>query len=84
MLIEPVRELRAVCRHLRPGVILAFAPDELVRRTGGAERSVDGDCAYILWSETTENVYEVGTDTFVARNDQITAHSFPLEIRATG
>jgi hypothetical protein len=39
MLIEPVRELRAVCRHLRPGVILAFAPDELVRRTGGASVS---------------------------------------------
>jgi ketosteroid isomerase-like protein len=48
-------------------------------------RSVDGDCAYILWSaETAENVYELGTDTFVVRNDQITAHSFALKIRAKG
>jgi len=46
-------------------------------------RAVDGDCAYILWSaETADNVYEMGTDTFVVRNDQIVAHSFALKIRA--
>ena len=29
---------------------------------------VDGDFAYILWTgETAENVYELGTDTFVVR-----------------
>lgn len=48
-------------------------------------RSVDCDFAYILWSaETADNVYEMGTDTFVVRNDQIIAHSFALKIRATG
>lgn len=46
-------------------------------------RSVDGDYAYILWSaETADNVYELGSDTFVVRNGQITAHSFALKIRA--
>ena len=48
-------------------------------------RAVDGDCAYILWSaETAANVYEMGTDTFVVRNDRITVHSFALKIRAKG
>jgi ketosteroid isomerase-like protein len=46
-------------------------------------RSVDGDYAYILWSaETADNVYELGSDTFVVRNGQIIAHSFALKIRA--
>ena len=48
-------------------------------------RSVDGDYAYILWSaETADNVYEMGTDTFVVRNDQIIAHSFALKIQPKG
>jgi ketosteroid isomerase-like protein len=48
-------------------------------------RSVEGDYAYILWSaETADNVYEMGTDTFVVLNDQIIAHSFALKIRAKG
>ena len=48
-------------------------------------RSVEGDHAYILWSaETADNVYEMGTDTFVVRNDQIVAHSSALKIRARG
>jgi ketosteroid isomerase-like protein len=38
---------------------------------------VDGDFAYILWTaETADNVYEVGTDTFVVRDGQIVAQSF--------
>jgi ketosteroid isomerase-like protein len=40
------------------------------------QRSVDGDCAYILWTaETADNVYEVGTDTFVVRDGKIVAQS---------
>jgi hypothetical protein len=32
------------------------------------QQFVEGDCAYILWTaETADNVYEVGTDTFVVR-----------------
>ena len=45
-------------------------------------QSVDGDYGYLLWSaETADNVYELGTDTFVVRNNQILAHSFALKVR---
>lgn len=38
---------------------------------------VDGDFAYILWTaETADNLYEVGTDTFVVRDGKIVAQSF--------
>jgi ketosteroid isomerase-like protein len=41
------------------------------------QQFVDGDYAYILWTaETADNVYEVGTDTFVVRDDKIVAQSF--------
>ncbi len=43
--------------------------------------SVDGDHAYILWTaETADNVYEVGTDTFVVRDSKIIAQSFAGKI----
>jgi hypothetical protein len=33
------------------------------------QQFVEGDYAYILWTaETADNVYEVGTDTFVAQS----------------
>jgi hypothetical protein len=36
-----------------------------------------GDHAYILWSaETADNVYELGTDTFVVRDGKIVGQSF--------
>ena len=38
---------------------------------------VEGDYAYILWTaETADNVYELGTDTFVVRDGKIVAQSF--------
>jgi ketosteroid isomerase-like protein len=41
------------------------------------EQSVDGDHAYILWTaETADNIYELGTDTFVVRDGKIVAQSF--------
>ena len=43
--------------------------------------AVDGDYAYILWTaETADNVYEVGTDTFVVRDGKIVAQSFAGKI----
>ena len=43
--------------------------------------SVEGDHAFILWTaETADNFYEVATDTFVVRNDQIVAQSFAGKI----
>jgi ketosteroid isomerase-like protein len=46
------------------------------------QRSIDGDCAYILWSaETADNSYELATDTFVVRNGKIVAQSFAAQIK---
>ena len=46
------------------------------------QQFVEGDYAYILWTaETADNVYEVGTDTFVVRDDKIVAQSFTGKIR---
>lgn len=39
--------------------------------------SIEGDYAYILWTaETADNVYEVGTDTFVVRDGKVVIQSF--------
>ena len=44
---------------------------------------IDGDYAYILWSaETADNIYELGTDTFVVRDGKIVAQSFTGKITA--
>lgn len=55
------------------------------RKPGAAftmqQQSVDGDYAFILWTaETADNVYEVGTDTFVVRDGKIVAQSFAGKI----
>ena len=43
--------------------------------------SIDGEYGYIIWSaETPENVYELGTDTFVVRNGKIAVQSFAGKI----
>lgn len=40
-------------------------------------QSIDGDFGYILWrAETADNVYELGTDTFVVKGGKIVAQSF--------
>ena len=49
------------------------------------QQSVEGDYAYILWSaETAENVYELGTDTFVVKDGKIVAQSFAGRITPRG
>jgi ketosteroid isomerase-like protein len=41
------------------------------------QQYVEGDYAYIFWTaETADNVYELGTDTFVVRDGKIVAQSF--------
>ncbi len=38
---------------------------------------IEDNCAYILWTaETADNVYELGTDTFVVRDGKIVAQSY--------
>jgi len=46
---------------------------------------VEGDYAYILWTaETADNVYELGTDTFVVRDGKIVAQSFSRKTMPKG
>jgi hypothetical protein len=41
------------------------------------QQFVEGEHAYIVWAaETAENVYELGTDTFLVQNGKIVAQSF--------
>src|SRR5262245_5321126 len=45
------------------------------------QQFVEGDYAYILWTaETADNVYEVGTDTFVVRDGKIVGQAFAGKI----
>jgi hypothetical protein len=45
------------------------------------QQITQGDYAYILWAaETADNVYELGTDTFVVRDGKIVAQSFTGKI----
>jgi hypothetical protein len=47
------------------------------------QQFVDGDHAFILWTaETADNVYELGTDTFVVRDGKITVQSFAAKTTA--
>jgi ketosteroid isomerase-like protein len=49
------------------------------------QQFVEGDYAYILWTaETAENVYELGTDTFVVRDGKIVVQSFAGKIAPRG
>jgi ketosteroid isomerase-like protein len=47
--------------------------------------SIEGDFAYCIWTaETADNVYELGTDTLVVRDNHIVAQSFAGKIRPKG
>jgi ketosteroid isomerase-like protein len=49
------------------------------------QQFVEGEHAYILWSaETADNVYELGTDTFVVRDGKIVAQSFTGKVTPKG
>ena len=44
-------------------------------------QSFAGDCAYIVWTaQTADNVYELGTDTFLVRDGKIAVQSFASRI----
>lgn len=48
-------------------------------------QTVEGEGAYIVWNaETADNVYEVGTDTFVVRDGKIVIQSFAGKIVPKG
>ena len=74
----PLRGADAI-RPLFQAMIAEFGkPDSVFSMK---QQFVEGDYAYILWTaETADNVYEVGTDTFVVRDGKIVAQSFTGKI----
>jgi len=74
---QPLRG--AAIRALFRSMIAEFAtPGARFRMS---RQFVEGDYGYILWTaETAENVYELGTDTFVVRDGRIVAQSFTGKI----
>jgi ketosteroid isomerase-like protein len=45
------------------------------------QQSIEGDHGYILWdAETADNVYELGTDTFVVSGGKIVTQSYTGKI----
>jgi len=45
------------------------------------QQCIDGDHAYILWNaETADNIYELGTDTFVVSDGKIVVQSYTSKI----
>jgi hypothetical protein len=44
-------------------------------------QEVDGDTAYVLWrAETADNIFELGSDTFMVRNGKIVTQTFAGKI----
>ena len=49
------------------------------------QQLIEDEHAYILWTaETADNVYELGTDTFVVRDGKIVAQSFTGKVTPKG
>ena len=45
------------------------------------QQAIEGDYGYIVWTaETADNIYALGTDTFVVQNGKIVAQSFAGKI----
>jgi len=70
----PLRGEKAI-RPLFQAMIAEF------RKPGAAfdlkQKFIEADYAYILWTaDTADNVYELGTDTFVVQDGKIVAQSF--------
>ena len=78
----PLRGADAI-RPLFQAMIAEFGKPNAAFRM--KQRFVHGDYAYILWTaETADNVYELGTDTFVMRDGKIVAQSFTGKITPKG
>ena len=49
------------------------------------QRIIEGEVAYIVWSaETADNIYELGTDTFLVRDGKIAVHSLAAKVTPKG
>jgi ketosteroid isomerase-like protein len=44
-------------------------------------QEVDGDTAYIVWkAETADNRFDLGTDTFIVRDEKIVTQTFAVKL----
>jgi hypothetical protein len=49
------------------------------------QQFIEADYGYILWTaETADNVYELGTDTFVVQDGKIVAQSYTSKMTPKG
>src|SRR5262245_11214369 len=81
VLFTPDKSLRGAdaIRPLFQAMIAEFGKPGAAFRM--KQQFVEDNYAYILWAaETADNVYEVGTDTFVVLNGKIVAQSFTGKI----
>jgi ketosteroid isomerase-like protein len=63
--IKPLFQ-RMIAEFAKPGAVFTMK-----------QQFVEGGHAYIVWTaETADNVYELGTDTFLVRDGKIVAQSF--------
>ena len=70
----PLRGIKAI-RSLFQAMLTEFGKPGSVFSM--KQQFIEGDYAYILWTaETADNVYELGTDTFVVREGKIVIQSF--------
>lgn len=81
ILITPDTTLRGPVemRSLFEGMFAEFAKPG----TSFAMKSqtIEGETAYIVWTaETADNVYELGTDTFIVRDGKIAIQTFAAKI----
>ena len=45
------------------------------------QQAIEGDYGYIVWeAETAQNVYELGSDTFIVKDGKIVAQSITAKI----
>ena len=64
-----------------PSLVRAETHRPLVRRGRDRQREVDGDTAYIVWkAETANNLFEIGSDTFIVKNGKIVTQTFAGKI----
>ena len=84
-----VGDLEGILADYAPGAVMFQAMIAEFSKPGAAfhmqQQFIEGDHAYILWNaETADNVYELGTDTFVVKNGKIVAQSFTGKITPKG
>jgi len=78
----PLREAGAIRPFFQAMIAEFRKPDSAFTLK---QQFVEGDYAYILWTaETADNVYVLGTDTFVVRDGKIVAQSFAGKITPKG